>query len=434
MFTRTHGVRAGLLLSLLAASPASAEVADFFGHKVLIAAVEEGGQSLTVDGKQLATADMIFIEKSGTVGGVDVLVTSLHIGGSFCAPQPTLVTFEKGKPAQTVAPADTNCRQAEVDLGKEKITFSVAPSPSQDGVKWTWTPASGVGPSEKIAFQPDPQKSWANLRSSTVDRPAELFRFGDIGAQIRDAVGADVVQAVELLNGNGSGAFKGDAYVGTSCMPHRCDEAGALVFADVASRRVFVAWKAPDKQIVVRPAVTDWPQSARLELKNWAKPWYGAKSAALANGAAVVASASDAMPAPSIVGPDFEALHGVYKGEQGDVVDHNGSWMLVFPRAGLIVYDKPKTSIADVVRKGDVLFRGEIGRRAVRGTAYVFKSGCAPEPYAVRGNGYDGSPDARLVLKGAAPVRAQGCAVTKTSTTSGNATLVFKGQGEFGDF
>jgi hypothetical protein len=210
-----------------------------------------------------------------------------------------------------------------------------------------------------------------------------------------------------------------------------------------------IGYGGKEKDIVWRIAVTDAgrftladpdPDGGRSGSYVWCAASMDAvmNSAAQANAPAALAEATPAAPATqntSVLGPRYDALHGVYDGEQGDAFDHNGSWVYIFRHAGLIVYDKPKPVIADVVKKGDILFRGKIGKSQVAGTAYVFKSGCAPEPYEVHGGGLADKLDARLVLRGAAPVRAKGgCAVVGHSTTSGNATLAFQGQGEFGDF
>ncbi|WP_062114891.1 hypothetical protein [Aureimonas sp. AU40] len=108
--------------------------------------------------------------------------------------------------------------------------------------------------------------------------------------------------------------------------------------------------------------------------------------------------------------------------------DHNGSEMIVDAAKGVIVYAKPKASIVGTVEPGTVLFRGEpwsLDPRSspIRGKAYVFRKGCAPAPYEVRGT-YRGEG---FVLTGIAPVRAkESCAVTGASTSSGNARLAFE--------
>jgi hypothetical protein len=444
-FTRWRHVTTRILLFLAVATagPAIADTANFFGHDVLIAGWQgkhQDQQVLRIDGKQIASADLIFIEESATIGGVNVILASLHASDVFCAPRATLITLVKGKAPVLVTP-DADCRATAAEIGKSSVTFTVAPRPIRDGMKVTWTPAAGLGPSETIAFRPDPQKSWANLLASQVESPGDLFSFADIGAQLRDALGRDYAKAIEIIDGTGYGAFKRDAYVGSSCKPHNCDDTGALVVADIPSRRVFVAWKARDEKIVVRPDVAGWPLSARRELRQWAQPWAGNMRADPGEthlNETVLGDMNEPALGPlqtaSIIGPQFDELHGIFRGEQAQAFDHNGSSVWIFRRAGLIVYDQPKASIADVVPKGDILFRGEIGSRVARGTAFVFKKGCEPAPYAAQGNGYGDAAGAPIVLRGAAPVRDRhGCAVIGASTGSANAKLVFKVQEVFGD-
>lgn len=111
-----------------------------------------------------------------------------------------------------------------------------------------------------------------------------------------------------------------------------------------------------------------------------------------------------------------------------DYFDHNGSIMAwnVTDHAVRVTYQTPRAGLDAVgIRPGTVLFEGravpfeEILR--LEGTAYVFKRGCVPAPYAVRGE--DVGDD--IVLSGAAPLRAEGCTVTGYSEDSGNAKLNF---------
>lgn len=110
--------------------------------------------------------------------------------------------------------------------------------------------------------------------------------------------------------------------------------------------------------------------------------------------------------------------------------DHNGSLMLVDYKNGIIAYKSPKKSIRGTISPGQVLFKGrpwdyfETGR-PIEGTAYVFKKGCSPEPYKVKGQ-----PEGTwhtFVLRGAAPVRKKGsCKIERYSLTSPNAELRFE--------
>lgn len=112
----------------------------------------------------------------------------------------------------------------------------------------------------------------------------------------------------------------------------------------------------------------------------------------------------------------------------GMAFDHNGSDVLVVADKGLIVYRRPKSSIAGIVKPGTVLFRAAPWDSAatgpLKGIAYVFKKGCAPAPYEVRGR-FDAD---EFTLTGASPMRAKAsCAVTGKSASSANASLRFVG-------
>ena len=103
--------------------------------------------------------------------------------------------------------------------------------------------------------------------------------------------------------------------------------------------------------------------------------------------------------------------------------DHNGSLMEAHACDGqfVIAYDQPRAGLAaQGVRSGTVLFRGVIRGNRLSGTAHVFKAGCPPAPYPVRGS----MGNNVIVLEGVAPVRQQGCAVTGAR----NDRLVFNGQ------
>lgn len=104
--------------------------------------------------------------------------------------------------------------------------------------------------------------------------------------------------------------------------------------------------------------------------------------------------------------------------------DHNGSVMWTALNEGLIVYAEPKVSVRDVVKPGSVLFRGKpfLQGGRLEGTAYAFKKGCPPAPYAVRGS-YS-RDNATITLRGAGPVR-QGCEVVGYSEKSPHAVLKF---------
>lgn len=115
-----------------------------------------------------------------------------------------------------------------------------------------------------------------------------------------------------------------------------------------------------------------------------------------------------------------------WQGEDVFYLNHNGSTMAVSPGQGTITYERVRDGLRNSVADGSVLFTGEPWQPggAFTGTAYTFRKGCAPAPYAVTAS-YEGIEEA-LILRGAAPVRVKGgCQVTGYTENSDNAVLSF---------
>lgn len=104
---------------------------------------------------------------------------------------------------------------------------------------------------------------------------------------------------------------------------------------------------------------------------------------------------------------------------------HNGSTVELLDDR--IVYSFPKASLKGVVKPGDVLVEGKWSADGERfaGTAYAFKKGCPPAPYAVSGAKVVRPGQLDMVLRGAGPVR-QGCKVVAYSDRSPHSRLVFE--------
>lgn len=107
-----------------------------------------------------------------------------------------------------------------------------------------------------------------------------------------------------------------------------------------------------------------------------------------------------------------------------EVLDHNGSIMIVDYQEETIRYLIPRRSLA--VESVQMSFAGRIEYRgAAEGVAYVYKRGCGFAMYPVKG-GYDASVPG-YVLVGAAPIREKGgCRVVGYTMKSANARLVYK--------
>jgi hypothetical protein len=111
--------------------------------------------------------------------------------------------------------------------------------------------------------------------------------------------------------------------------------------------------------------------------------------------------------------------------EIGDPYEHNGSTMWLYRRKGLIVYNVPKASLQGTVQSGAVVFRGKFTKAGAEGTAYTFKKGCNPAPYAAIGR-FSGPRNETLVIEGASPVRDKNsCVILGYDSNSPNARLRF---------
>lgn len=128
------------------------------------------------------------------------------------------------------------------------------------------------------------------------------------------------------------------------------------------------------------------------------------------------------LPQATLIDPNKEYPRLRDRGivQMSELVIHNGSLMSIDPDLGIITYQKPKFKS---IKQNTVLFRGSISFEhgvLTRGMAYVFKSGCEPQPYVVSGF-IEGD---RLTLQGKAPVW-DGCNVASYTSKSKNAKLVF---------
>jgi hypothetical protein len=101
---------------------------------------------------------------------------------------------------------------------------------------------------------------------------------------------------------------------------------------------------------------------------------------------------------------------------------HNGSVMRLEAKgkSRRFYYDTPREGLVKQgARSGTLLFEGERDGAIYSGTAYIFKSGCKPSPYAVAG---DVSEDDRTItMTGDAPRFDSECKVTGTKKD----TLIF---------
>lgn len=259
-------------LSVLTVSAQAVELEKIAGHTVEIKE-RDFEKVLSIDGRELHTNQIIFLDDIYAFGGTVVVVGTSSGGGNACDGSPFVVSFpEKGAP-RIDGPLDS-CAPVSHTVDGTSLLFSTANIPGRDTERWQWTVDRGIAPLDPVAFQPDAASGWSNLRERTFTHPSDAFKNAEIAASFKMVLGSDFTRFQQLMSGVGSGAFKGDDFVGSACRPHAClDEAG-LIFLSSSDRRVYAAWKPDGGKIAVFPSpVKDWPEKARAELKEWARQW-----------------------------------------------------------------------------------------------------------------------------------------------------------------
>ena len=256
-----------LLLSIVARPSLAGNEMKVFGHSVEVVG-PFNDQQLVVDGKVLVKDASVSIDRIEVVGGTGVLIGGSFGGGNVCDASPFVVSFPSGEPPKVDGPID-ECGMGNVTVHSQDIEIVNSALPSAPGHRWIWTLAGGFKDAGPIAFLADSRLGWDALRHQDLAFPIDLYNNSQVGAAIKALAGPDDRTFTTGLSGPSKGEFVGDAYFGTGCAPHNCPFAGSFVIVDVASRKVFVAWKDNDSPFVVRPPVKDWPGSFRFRLKEW---------------------------------------------------------------------------------------------------------------------------------------------------------------------
>jgi hypothetical protein len=109
--------------------------------------------------------------------------------------------------------------------------------------------------------------------------------------------------------------------------------------------------------------------------------------------------------------------------EEKTALGHNGSTIEMTRKNHMVTMRYIGVRPGLSVPEGSLLFSGTItDSNKLQGTAYTFKRGCPPAPYAVSGV----QTNNKIVLRGPAPVRdPSGCAVVEYDGSAQSATLQF---------
>ncbi|MEY9162669.1 hypothetical protein ABIE78_000788 [Sinorhizobium fredii] len=270
-------IRKAVLFSITAlfAATVGAKAADFemllFGHRVIVLG-SDTEQLLEVDGRQVLKEAIIDIDEVHLISGTPVVIGSASPGGNACEGAPFIISFPPNAAPRIDGPLDT-CFVVTTHATPTQLSFSTTAMPNRPGERWMWSLEGGLKRVEGQTFSADTSKGWAQLREKTASHPGDLLKFGEIAEQIDALLGADKASFKDIIMGVGSGEFDGDYFAGSACTPHMCFEQEAILIASITEQKVYLAWKPSGEKIIVRPVVKDWPEKAKVFLRNWASKW-----------------------------------------------------------------------------------------------------------------------------------------------------------------
>ncbi len=256
--------------ALAQAAPSSQMIA---GHNVEIVGDGKGNETLKVDGQVIHRNVYVSIEQVETLGDLEVAIGSSSSGGNACDAPPFVLSFAKGRKPRFDGPIRA-CKTVTYKIQGDRIRFESKALEGDDGEAWLWTAGRGLKSAGRVKHVPDPSKGWTDLSAHHDLHPSELLDLGEIATSLLDLIGKDRKNVVPLINGVGSGALVGDLYVGASCRPHACPDAGVLVIADPKTKNLYVAWKLERRKIERRSSDRGWSAPARAEFEKWAKQWH----------------------------------------------------------------------------------------------------------------------------------------------------------------
>lgn len=261
-----------LTLFVIASSASAGEIfIRAFGSSIQVVG-RTGPQALKIDGRQVHSNVFVSVEEIGSVADVGVIIGTSSGGGNICDGSHFVISIPRGRAARFDGPLNA-CGTVLKSIGGDAIEFERPASPGIHGSTWRWTFADGFQPTGTLTHTASPSRGWPELRERQIAHPIELLSYGPIAGRIRAMTESDYPIFATIIGGPGSGEFRGDMYVGTTCAPHQCSIQEAITIADLTTRQVFLAYKLDGLPIVVRPKVAEWPPAARAALRNWARKW-----------------------------------------------------------------------------------------------------------------------------------------------------------------
>lgn len=230
----------------------------------------DGDEILKVGDVEILTNAIINIEAITSVEGIPVIVGASSIGGNACNAQSFIVALVKDETVFFEAPT---CMMNTISVENDRIIISTEPMPTRAAETWVWTPQNGLVEADPQAFEYDPNLGWDQLAAQSPHHPYDLFNILPIKTAIEERLESvpetERERFYESIMALGNGEMQGTTFYGYSCIKHTCEADRAMIFADVTTQSVYLAWRGADGSRIRAPQQSEWPASAANAFSNW---------------------------------------------------------------------------------------------------------------------------------------------------------------------
>ena len=260
---------AAATLLALSPSPVAAEPVALGGLALEVVEDTDNFQRvLTAGGTELARD--FYVDIYGTIlgpsGEPEAAVVAVGGGGNACAPALRVVIAAEGE-ARISDPVGPECTSYQVFFDDYFALFLARPTPAEDGEVILYSVDGGFDWQGVLAFQAFPGTGFASLAGFD-GHPLDLLRNADVLGAVEALWGAERRTFARYLGTASNVTTRSGYLVGAGCLPHSCGYTIGLILVDVPGRKVFTAYfneGAPD----VRPALSQWPLTARALYEQW---------------------------------------------------------------------------------------------------------------------------------------------------------------------
>lgn len=266
-------VKAALFIAATSASNAAyaIDIGKINGHEITLTE-QDYEKILKVDGREMHRNAIILFEDLTTVSGVQIIIGSSSGGGNACDASPFVLSVPIDGKARLDGPI-VSCASVSHDIENDKVIFSTPNLPGKGQDKWEWTAETGLKSIGTTEFKASDSSGWNALREQAISYPWDVFSNIEISGQIKQLLGSDFAKYQEILTGVGSGEYLNGDYSGQSCTPHSCTFEEAIIYLSYSDKKVYAAYKIDGQKIKVFPVVKEWPEKAKVILRNWSSKW-----------------------------------------------------------------------------------------------------------------------------------------------------------------